>query len=61
MADLPTGKKPSVELPCILAADQTREMLGDGVYGGHYKGDPKIMDELFEITLGEVLQQLKFE
>jgi creatinine amidohydrolase len=61
VADLPTGKKPSVELPCILAADQTREMLGDGVYGGHYKGDPKIMDELFEITLGEVLQQLKFE
>jgi hypothetical protein len=36
-------------------------MLGDGVYGGHYKVDPKIMDELFEITLGEVLQQLKFE
>lgn len=61
VADLPTGKKPSVELPCILAADQTREMLGDGVYGGHYKVDPKIMDELFEITLGEVLQQLKFE
>jgi creatinine amidohydrolase len=61
VADLPTGQKPSVELPRILAADQTREMLGDGVYGGHYKVDPKIMDELFEITLGEVLQQLKFE
>ena len=61
VADLPTGQKPSVELPCILAADQTREMLGDGVYGGHYKVDPKIMDELLEITLGEVLQQLKFE
>jgi len=61
VADLPTGQKPSVELPRILAADQTREMLGDGVYGGHYKVDPNIMDELFEITLGEVLQQLKFE
>ena len=61
VADLPSGKKPSVELPRILAADQTREMLGDGVYGGHYQVDPKIMDELFEITLGEVLQQLKFE
>jgi len=61
VADLPTGKKPSVELPRILAADQTREMLGDGVYGGHYQVDPKIMDELFEITLGEVLQRLKFE
>jgi creatinine amidohydrolase len=61
VADLPTGKKSSVELPRILAADQTREMLGDGVYGGHYKVDTKIMDELFEITLGEVLQLLKFE
>lgn len=61
VADLPTGQKSSVELPRILAADRTREMLGDGVFGGHYQRDPKIMDEIFKVTLGEVLQLLKFE
>jgi creatinine amidohydrolase len=61
VADLPTGQKSSVELPRILAADQTREMLGDGVFGGHYQRDPKTMDEIFKVTLGEVLQLLKFE
>ena len=45
----------------ILGKAATRETYGDGSFGGPYKADPKVMDEIFNACLSDILDLLQFE
>lgn len=45
----------------ILEKTATREKYGDGSFGGPYKVDPNIMDEIFNACLSDILDLLQFE
>ena len=53
-------KTPPYVSSSILDAKSTRDVYGDGSFGGPYKVDPAIMDEIFNITVGDILELLKF-
>jgi creatinine amidohydrolase len=61
VADLPKGKKTPPTFTGILNAEQTRQVYGDGVFGGDYQVDASIMDELFNVCLEDILHLLSFE
>ena len=62
VSDLPDGTKPvPVTRGTILDKTATRKVYGDGMYGGAYKADPKIMQEIFDTCLAEILERLKFD
>ena len=61
VSDLPKGKKPPVMSPGIMSAEQSRNVYGDGVFGGDYLVADEIMQELFQLVLEDVLRILKFE
>ena len=44
-----------------MGAEEARQVYGDGVFGGAYKVNPAIMDEIFSVCLADILQLLKFE
>ena len=44
----------------MLNAQDTRQVFGDGVFGGPYQVDPVIMDEIFATALEDVLYFLDF-
>lgn len=60
VADLPAGEKDSPAYQGLLSADQTREVYGDGVFGGHYRPDEGILAEIFDAALQDVLSLLDF-
>jgi creatinine amidohydrolase len=53
-------KQPPV-VPGLMDASTAREVYGDGSFGGPYQVDDAIMDELFQASLLDILQLLKFE
>jgi creatinine amidohydrolase len=59
-ANMPTGDKPAFETNRILNADEIRQAIGDGVYGGAYHVDEAIMSEIFAACLRDVLFLLQF-
>jgi len=61
VAELPEGEKPPPHVPGLLGAEEARRVYGDGMFGGAYQVEPKIMDELFETLLKDVLYLLKFD
>jgi len=62
VADLPVGEKLPLTVPSdILDAETTRQVYGDGVFGGRYQASPEIMQEMFDACLADILQMLKFE
>jgi len=61
VADLPDGDKTPPRVPGLMAANQARQVYGDGVFGGPYQVDEAIMDEIFAAALGDVVQLLKFD
>jgi creatinine amidohydrolase len=61
VSDLPEGEKAPPHVPGLMGADEARRVYGDGVFGGVYRADPAVMDELFAATLADVLQLLRFE
>lgn len=61
VTDLPEDEKVSPTVSRLLNAEETRRVYGDGVYGGFYKVDDNIMEELFRGCLEEVLALLRFE
>jgi creatinine amidohydrolase len=61
VCELPVGEKVPPNVQGLLSATQTKLTYGDGVFGGPYQADPKIMDQLFNATLEDVLQLLRFE
>jgi hypothetical protein len=44
-----------------MDAQTTRQVYGDGSFGGRYQVEESIMQELFDACLQDVLQLLKFE
>jgi creatinine amidohydrolase len=62
VADLPEGEKTPPRVPSdILDAGTTRQVYGDGSFGGAYKADPAVMQELFDACLADILHILRFE
>jgi creatinine amidohydrolase len=61
VAELPEGEKRPPHVPGMVSAEEARQLYGDGVFGGRYKVDEAIMDEIFAAALEDVLQLLKFE
>lgn len=62
VADLPEGQKTPPQVPSdILDGPATREVYGDGSFGGSYQAAPEIMQEMFDACLDDILQLLKFE
>lgn len=61
IGDAPQGVKPRLVDLNISGKDETRKLAGDGSYGGAYQVDDAIMQEMFDLCLGEVLDLLKFE
>jgi creatinine amidohydrolase len=62
VADLPEGEKVPPRVPSeVMDAKTTREVYGDGSFGGHYQVTGDVMQELFEACLADVLQLLNFD
>ena len=62
VSELPDEIKPvTITKGSILNKADTRKVYGDGMYGGAYKADPAIMQEIFDACLAEVLERLKFD
>lgn len=45
----------------ILGKAATRETYGDGSFGGPYKAESKVMDEIFTVCLSDILDLLQFD
>ncbi len=61
VADLPTDAKIPPHVPGIMDAKTARQVYGDGSFGGPYRVDEAIMQEIFAVCLQDILQTLKFE
>ena len=57
--DMP--KAPPYVPRAVLSAEETRKIYGDGSFGGPYQVNEKIMDEIFTVAVGDILEMLKFE
>lgn len=60
VSDLPEGVKQPPSYKGLLNAEKTREVFGDGVFGGPYQVDAEIMEEIFSAALADVLYLLDF-
>ncbi len=61
VVELPQGEKlPAAGKPVQNAAEY-REVFGDGVFGGPYQAEEKIMDEIFSAAVEDILLLLRFE
>lgn len=60
VCDLPGEDKLIPSFKGLLNAEQTRQVYGDGSFGGPYEVDPAVMDELSTAALQDVLYLLEF-
>ena len=58
---LPEGDKIPPRVPEFPSAEEARKLYGDGSFGGRYRVDESIMQEIFDAALQDILQLLKFE
>jgi creatinine amidohydrolase len=62
VAELPQGDKTPPHVPSdILNAAETRQVYGDGSFGGPYQAPPEVMNEIFEAARQDILKLLEFE
>ena len=62
VGDLPEGSKTPPKVPsAIMDAKTTREIYGDGSFGGPYRVDDGIMQEVLDAALEDILLLLNFE
>jgi hypothetical protein len=62
VGDLPESSKIPTKVPStIMDAKTTREVYGDGSFGGPYRVDDGIMQEVLNAALEDVLLLLEFE
>lgn len=61
VCDLPEGEKIPPVVPGLTGAKQSREIYGDGSFGGLYQVDESIMQELFDSCLKDILKLLEFD
>jgi creatinine amidohydrolase len=60
VSDLPEGEKVPPDVPSeIMDAKTTRQVYGDGSFGGPYRVSEDIMQEIFAAALEDVLHLLK--
>ncbi len=60
VADLPESPKTPVKVKGMPNAVLSRQLYGDGMFGGPYKVDDAIMAEVFQAALDDVLYLLEF-
>lgn len=60
VCEVPDEQKVPPAYQGILSASEARRVFGDGVFGGAYRVDDRIMGELFSETLKDVLFLLEF-
>ncbi len=59
---LPEGEKTPPAVPSsLMDAKTTREIYGDGSFGGRYQVPDEVMQEVFDAALQDILQLLKFD
>ena len=61
VADLPSGEKTPPQIPGLMGAEQSRQVYGDGNFGGPYAVDDAIMQEIFAVALADILVLLNFQ
>lgn len=62
VSEMPDEIKPIPETTgTILNKTATREVFGDGMFGGAYRADPAIMQEIFDACLAKIVEMLKFD
>ncbi len=59
VGDVPTGEKTPVNLALLNEGQLSRDVLGDGVFGGRYQLDDERMLALFEALVEEVVSELR--
>ena len=62
VTELPEGTKVPPRVPSdLMNAPLTRQVYGDGSFGGPYRADEVVMQEIFAACLGDILELLAFE
>lgn len=61
VGSLPTGSKIPPLVTKMMDANRSRQVYGDGVFGGSYEVDKAVLDEVFDAALQDILLLLKFE
>ncbi len=62
VADLPQQEKTPPHVPSdVMNAEKTREVYGDGSFGGAYQVPQEVMNEIFEAARKDILQLLNFD
>jgi len=61
VCDLPIEPKNPPHYQGLLSAEETKEVFGDGSFGGPYEVSPEIMKEIFFCAYQDILQLLNFE
>jgi creatinine amidohydrolase len=62
VAEMPDGIKSPPNVPsAIMDAKTARNVYGDGSFGGAYRAEEEVMQEVFTACLQDVLQLLKFD
>jgi creatinine amidohydrolase len=61
IGEMPKEKKETPGPIHTTNSDEVRKHYGDGSFGGDYLAEEKVMDEVFEACLDEVLGLLKFD
>ena len=62
VGDMPEGTKPWPNVPsAIMDAGTTRQVYGDGSFGGAYRASEDVMNEMFSACVQDILRLLAFE
>jgi creatinine amidohydrolase len=61
VGELPPGEKPPPHIAGLLGAAEARLAYGDGSFGGPYQAEPAVMEAIFNASLEDILQLLRFE
>ena len=61
VSELPESEKTPPRVPGLMNAGQTRQVYGDGSFGGPYQASESVMENIFQAALDDILQLLKFE
>ena len=61
VSDLPEGSKNPAHITGLLSADESRQIYGDGVFGGPYQVDESITQEIFLAAFQDILYLLRFD
>jgi creatinine amidohydrolase len=62
VAELPQEEKPFPYVPSdVMDAEKTRQVYGDGSFGGLYKVPDEVMEEIFNAVQSDLLRLLEFD